>query len=45
MTLMTHYAKLPEDQKREKLEEATQVCIDALLDEDTHLSMSQPQHN
>lgn len=37
LTLMTHF-KGTEDQRREKLEEATQVCIDGLLDEDTHLS-------
>lgn len=34
---MTHY-KASEAQKLEKLEEATQACIDGLLDADTHLS-------
>lgn len=34
---MTHY-KASETQKLQKLEEATQVCIDGLLDPDTHLS-------
>ncbi|KAL1408877.1 hypothetical protein Q8F55_005691 [Vanrija albida] len=35
LVLMTHYNK--GDKKTEKLEEATQVCIDALLDDDTHI--------
>jgi predicted RNase H-like HicB family nuclease len=34
---MNHYNSTPEE-KEEKLREATQVCIDGLLDEDTHLS-------
>lgn len=34
---MNHF-KASEAQKIEKLEEATQVCIDGLLDPDTHLS-------
>ncbi|WVR06105.1 hypothetical protein IAU60_003135 [Kwoniella sp. DSM 27419] len=36
LVLMNHYNESPE-QKEEKLREATQVCIDGLLDEDTHL--------
>ncbi|OCF42115.1 fanconi-associated nuclease 1 [Kwoniella heveanensis CBS 569] len=36
LVLMNHYNDSPE-QKEEKLREAVQVCIDALLDEDTHL--------
>ncbi|CAK9784633.1 hypothetical protein CC85DRAFT_325949 [Cutaneotrichosporon oleaginosum] len=36
LVLMTHY-KASEAQKLEKMEEATQVCIDGLLDPDTHL--------
>lgn len=35
---MTHYGKGNPKRTIEKLEEATQVCIDGLLDEDTHLS-------
>ncbi|BEJ12459.1 hypothetical protein CspHIS471_0209190 [Cutaneotrichosporon sp. HIS471] len=36
LVYMTHY-KMSEAQKLEKLEEATQVCIDGLLDPGTHL--------
>ncbi|WVQ82523.1 hypothetical protein IAT38_004652 [Cryptococcus sp. DSM 104549] len=36
LVLMTHYKQDPESLE-EKLREATQVCIDGLLDEDTHL--------
>ncbi|WVQ97668.1 hypothetical protein IAU59_004782 [Kwoniella sp. CBS 9459] len=36
LVLMNHYNETPE-QKGEKMREAVQVCIDALLDEDTHL--------
>ncbi|WWD17625.1 hypothetical protein CI109_102066 [Kwoniella shandongensis] len=36
LVLMNHYNASPEE-KEEKLREATQVCIDGLLDEDTHL--------
>ncbi|GMK54143.1 hypothetical protein CspeluHIS016_0107290 [Cutaneotrichosporon spelunceum] len=36
LVCMTHY-KASDEQKLEKLEEATQVCIDGLLDPDTHL--------
>lgn len=40
---MTHYGKGNEKTMVAKLEEATQVCIDGLLDEDTHLSkLSRP---
>lgn len=35
---MTHYGKGDPEEIIAKLEEATQVCIDGLLDEDTHLS-------
>lgn len=38
LVLMTHYGKGSEQVMITKLEEATQVCIDGLLDEDTHLS-------
>lgn len=40
LVLMTHYGKGDADTATRKLEEATQVCIDGLLDEDTHLSKS-----
>ncbi|ORX37453.1 hypothetical protein BD324DRAFT_626275 [Kockovaella imperatae] len=36
LVLMNHYNASPEE-KEEKMREATQVCIDGLLDEDTHL--------
>ncbi|OCF54335.1 fanconi-associated nuclease 1 [Kwoniella mangroviensis CBS 10435] len=36
LVLMNHYNATPEE-KEEKLREATQTCIDALLDEDTHM--------
>ncbi|WVW82586.1 hypothetical protein I302_104597 [Kwoniella bestiolae CBS 10118] len=36
LVLMNHYNTTPEE-KEEKLREATQTCIDALLDEDTHM--------
>ncbi|WVF70226.1 hypothetical protein IAT40_005015 [Kwoniella sp. CBS 6097] len=36
LILMNHYNETPE-QKEDKMREAVQVCIDALLDEDTHL--------
>jgi len=39
LVLMNHYNSSPEE-KEEKLIEATQVCIDGLLDEDTHMSRS-----
>lgn len=35
--LMNHYNAAPQE-KEEKLMEATQVCIDGLLDEETHMS-------
>jgi Fanconi-associated nuclease 1 len=38
---MNHYNDTPE-QKENKMREATQICIDGLLDEDTHLSRSIP---
>jgi hypothetical protein len=34
---MNHYNETPEE-KIEKCRDATQTCIDALLDDDTHLS-------
>ena len=37
LVLMHHYNATPEE-KETKMREATQVCIDGLLDEDTHLS-------
>ena len=37
LVLMNHYNASPEE-KVEKMREATQICIDGLLDEDTHLS-------
>jgi Fanconi-associated nuclease 1 len=37
LVLMNHYNATAEE-KEEKLIEATQVCIDGLLDEDTHMS-------
>ena len=39
LVLMNHYNETP-TQKEDKLREATQVCIDGLLDDDTHLSDS-----
>jgi Fanconi-associated nuclease 1 len=36
---MNHYNSSPEE-KEEKCRDATQTCIDALLDDDTHLSKS-----
>ncbi|WWC58851.1 uncharacterized protein I303_101396 [Kwoniella dejecticola CBS 10117] len=36
LVLMNHYNATPEE-KEEKLRDATQTCIDALLDEDTHM--------
>ncbi|TYJ52262.1 hypothetical protein B9479_007136 [Cryptococcus floricola] len=36
LVLMNHYNTTPKE-KEAKLREATQVCIDALLDEDTHI--------
>ncbi|WVQ76980.1 hypothetical protein IAR50_006659 [Cryptococcus sp. DSM 104548] len=36
LVLMNHYNTSPKE-KEEKLREATQVCINALLDEDTHI--------
>lgn len=41
LILMTHYNASPEE-KEEKCRDATQTCIDALLDDDTHLSKSSP---
>lgn len=37
LVLMNHY-NASDQEKLEKRREATQVCIDGLLDEDTHLS-------
>jgi len=37
LVLMNHYNASPEE-KDAKLREATQVCIDGLLDDETHLS-------
>ena len=37
LVLMNHYNTTPEG-KEEKMQEATEICIDGLLDEDTHLS-------
>jgi len=39
LILMNHYNASPEE-KEEKCRDATQTCIDALLDDDTHLSTS-----
>ena len=39
LVLMNHYNETPDEQV-EKVREATQICIDGLLDEDTHLSRS-----
>lgn len=39
---MNHYNSSPIE-KEEKLREATQVCIDGLLDEATHLSKTPPE--
>jgi len=39
LVLMNHYNATPLE-KEEKMREAVQVCIDGLLDEDTHLSQS-----
>jgi len=39
LVLMYHYNATPIE-KEEKMREAVQVCIDGLLDEDTHLSES-----
>jgi Fanconi-associated nuclease 1 len=39
LVLMNHYNSTSEE-KIEKCRDATQTCIDALLDEDTHLSTS-----
>ena len=39
LVLMNHYNATP-CEKEEKMCEAVQVCIDGLLDEDTHLSES-----
>ncbi len=39
LVLMNHYNASPIE-KEDKLREAVQVCIDGLLDEDTHLSTS-----
>ncbi|WWC86489.1 uncharacterized protein L201_001366 [Kwoniella dendrophila CBS 6074] len=36
LILMNHYNATPEE-KEDKLRDATQTCIDALLDEDTHM--------
>ncbi|WRT64402.1 uncharacterized protein IL334_001334 [Kwoniella shivajii] len=36
LVLMNHYNASPEE-KEEKMRDATQVCIDGLLDEDTHM--------
>ncbi|KAK8866168.1 hypothetical protein IAR55_001319 [Kwoniella newhampshirensis] len=36
LVLMNHYNASPEE-KEDRMREATQVCIDGLLDEDTHL--------
>jgi Fanconi-associated nuclease 1 len=38
---MNHYNASPEE-KEAKRREATQICIDGLLDEDTHLSEFSP---
>ena len=39
LVLMNHFNESPE-QKESKCREATQTCIDGLLDEDTHFSKS-----
>jgi hypothetical protein len=39
LILMNHYNASPEE-KEDKCRDATQTCIDALLDDDTHLSTS-----
>ena len=42
LVLMNHYNATPEE-KEQKCRDATQTCIDGLLDEDTHLSEFQPR--
>jgi hypothetical protein len=39
LVLMNHYNATPEE-KEQRCRDATQTCIDGLLDEDTHLSES-----